>query len=216
MAMSSAGKPAAIVPSSKSDKLDWIDWLCLTYPTHSRNEIQEFYISRYGSVDAAKSAIDEYRTKVVEPAGSSLRHIGLHPAADEFMHVVDINAKHKIAFWQGDMADDRQYQFAFINSDGRPIPAPDGVRIYGVLRPDGGGTRDELFSLERSGDMVTADIRSEVFVAPEGGVYRITGLGEVAHFAVPIHDEFVIAPLRTFNRTLDVSELLTVLNEEIL
>ncbi len=132
------------------------------------------------------------------------------------MHVADINAKHKIAFWRGDMAYARQYQFAFINSDGRPIPAPDGVRIYGVPRPDGGGTIDELLSLERSGCMATADIRSEVFVAPEGGVYRVTGLGEVVHFAVPIHDEFVVAPLRTFNRTLDVSELLTVLEEEIL
>ncbi len=77
MAMSSVGKSVATVLFSKSDKLDWIDWLCVTYPTHSRNEIQEFYISRYGSVDAAKSAIDEYRSQVVGPAGSSLRHIGV-------------------------------------------------------------------------------------------------------------------------------------------
>ncbi len=79
---------------------------------------------------------------------------------------------------------------------GHPIPAPDGVRIYGVPRPDGGGTTDELFSLEEAGGMMASDIRSEVFVAPEGGVYRITGLKEEVHFSLPIHDDFVLAPVR--------------------
>ncbi|KAK0447440.1 uncharacterized protein EV420DRAFT_1647770 [Desarmillaria tabescens] len=207
---SSAGEPATIALSSETadSELDWIDWLCRTYPTHSRGEIQDFYISHFGSMDAAKSVVDEYRRQVVGPAGSSLKRIGLYPAPDEIMHVVDIydkDNKHKIAFWQGDMAHDRQYQFAFINSDGRPIPAPDGVRIYGVPRPDGGGTMDELLSLERNAGMATADIKSEVFVAPEGGVYRVTGLGEVVHFAVPIHDDFVLAPMRIFNRVILLS-----------
>ncbi|KAK0447441.1 uncharacterized protein EV420DRAFT_1568768, partial [Desarmillaria tabescens] len=136
------------------------------------------------------------------------------------MHVVDIDnkfkgEKHQIGIWRGDTADLRQYQFAFINSDGRPIPVPHGVHIYGVPRPDGGGTADEALSIERACNLETADIWSEVFLAPEGAVYRVTGLGEVVHFAVPIHDVFVLVPLRTFNRTLDVSELLTVVKEEI-
>ncbi len=134
------------------------------------------------------------------------------------MQVIDINDKdhkHKIGFWQGELADDRQYQFAFINSDGRPISVPHpGVYIYGVPRPDGGGSEDELPSLERTaarnGDMDAADIKSEVFVAPEGAIYRVTGLGEDVHFAVPIHDDFVLAPMRSFTRatvpfyTLDI------------
>lgn len=91
------------------------------------------------------------------------------------MHVVDIN-KHPIGMWRGDMADSRQYQLAFINSDRRPIPVPRGVHIYGVPRPNGGGTALEVLS---SCGAETADIRSEVFVAPEGAVYRVTGLGEV-------------------------------------
>lgn len=45
------------------------------------------------------------------------------------MHIVDINdkfkdEKHQIGMWRGDMADSRQYRFAFINSDRRPIPVP--------------------------------------------------------------------------------------------
>ncbi len=74
-----------------------------------------------------------------------------------------------------------------------------------------------MLSIERACGAEAADIRSEVFVAPEGAVYRVTGLGEVVHFAVPIHDDFVLAPSRTstFKRTLDVSDLLTVLKEEI-
>ncbi|KAK0234729.1 hypothetical protein EDD85DRAFT_92618 [Armillaria nabsnona] len=96
-----------------------------------------------------------------------------YPAPDEIMHVVDIN-KHQIGMWHGDMADSRQYQFAFIDSDSCPIPVPLGVHIYGVPRPDGDGTAHEVLS---ACGAETADVRSEVFVAPEGAVYRVTGLG---------------------------------------
>ncbi len=100
------------------------------------------------------------------------------------MHIVDINdkfkdEKHQIGMWRGDMADSRQYRFAFINSDRRPIPVPPGVHIYGVPRPDGSGSALEVLSIERACGAEAADIRSEVFVAPEGAVYRVTGLGEV-------------------------------------
>ncbi|PBK62646.1 hypothetical protein ARMSODRAFT_599444 [Armillaria solidipes] len=213
---SSAGKPAVIVPFSKADELDWIDWLRVNYPTdHTSQEIQEFYLSRYGPIEAAKSAMEEFRQDI-QSNGYGEKAIGRYPAPDEIMHIVDID-KHQIGIWRGNMADSRQYQFAFINSDSRPIPVPRGVRIYGVPRPDGGGTAHEVLSIERACGAETADIWSEVFVAPEGAVYRVTGLGEVVHFAVPIHDDFVLAPLRTstFKRTLDVSDLLTVLKEEM-
>ncbi|KAK0234739.1 hypothetical protein EDD85DRAFT_792748 [Armillaria nabsnona] len=215
---SSAGKPAVTVPSP-TDEPDWIDWLRVNYPTdHSRQEIQECYLSQYGSIEAAKSAIEEFRQDI-QSNGYREKAIGRYPTPDEIMHIVDINdkvkdEKHQIGMWRGDMADSRQYQFAFINSDRRTIPVPRNVHIYGVPRPDGGGTALEVVS---SYGAEAADIRSEVFVAPEGAVYRVTGLGEVVHFAVPIHDDFVLAPSRTstFKRTLDVSDLLTALKEEI-
>ncbi len=74
---SSTGQPTAIVSTPNAADLNWIDWLCLNYPTHSRQEIQEFYLSRYGSIEAARYTIDGYRRNIVEPAGSSLRRIGV-------------------------------------------------------------------------------------------------------------------------------------------
>ncbi len=49
------------------------------------------------------------------------------------------------------------------------IPAPHGIHIYGVLRPNGDGSEDELLlSLDRrasrKGGMSIPDIGSEVFV----------------------------------------------------
>ncbi|PBK98631.1 hypothetical protein ARMGADRAFT_986584 [Armillaria gallica] len=170
---SSADKPTVIVPSSKTDEPDCIDWLRVNYISdHTRQEIQEFYISQYGSIEAAKSAIEEFRQDIQSNRYRE-RAIGRCPAPDEIMHVVDIN-KHQIGMWRGDMADSRQYQFAFINSDSCPIPVPLGVHIYGVPRPDGDGTAHEVLS---ACGAETADVRSEVFVAPEGAVYRVTELG---------------------------------------
>ncbi|PBK59967.1 hypothetical protein ARMSODRAFT_1090562 [Armillaria solidipes] len=200
---SSAGKPAIILPSSEtadSEQLDWIDWLYVTFPgCHTHEEIREFYVSKHGSIEAAKLAIDGLR-RILRSAPKPLKLLGRYPVPGEVLHIVDISDNHQIQMWRGDLAELRQYQFAFIDTDGHPIPAPRGVRIYGVPRPDGGGTTDELFSLEKAGGMMASDIRSEVFVAPEGGVYRITGLGEEVHFSLPIHDDFVLAPVRIMNR----------------
>ncbi|KAK0243273.1 hypothetical protein EDD85DRAFT_947417 [Armillaria nabsnona] len=207
---SSTGQPTAIVSTPNADKLNWIDWLCLNYPTHSRQEIQEFYLSRFGS--------DLLLTGTAATLSSLQAAVSrLHPALDESMQAIDINVKdhkHQIGFWQGELADDRQYQFTFINSDGRPIPVPHGVYIYGVPRTDGGGSEDELPSLERTaarnGDMDAADIKSEVFVAPEGAIYCVTGLGDDVHFAVPVHDDFVLASMRPFTRATVPSYILDI------
>ncbi|SJL06635.1 uncharacterized protein ARMOST_09977 [Armillaria ostoyae] len=158
------------------------NWLYVTFPgCHTHEEIREFYVSKHGSIEAAKLAIDGLR-RILRSAPKPLKLLGRYPVPGEVLHIVDISDNHQIQMWRGDLAELRQYQFAFIDTD------------------DGGVTTDELFSLEKAGGMMASDIRSEVFVAPEGGVYRITGLGEEVHFSLPIHDDFVLAPVRIMNR----------------
>ncbi|KAK0438138.1 uncharacterized protein EV420DRAFT_1486800 [Desarmillaria tabescens] len=192
----------AMKPTTSSamttDSEDWVDWVYRSYPGRTHQEIIDLYVSQYGSVEAAQLAIEEFRASVPKTE----KQIGRYPTPNEDMYVVDINDEVKIGIWRGDLADMHQYQFAFISPDGRPVPVPRGVHVYGVERPDGGGTADELFSIERASGL-KAKILSEVFVVPEGTVCRVEGLEKTVHFALPIHDDFVLAPLRIFNKVID-------------
>ncbi|KAK0438874.1 uncharacterized protein EV420DRAFT_1204921 [Desarmillaria tabescens] len=181
---------------SKSE--DWVDWVYRTYPGRTHQEILDFYVSQYGSVEAARLRLEAFRASV----SGTEKQIGRYPTPNEVMYVVDINDKVKIGIWRGDLADMRQYHFAFINPDsGRPVPTPRGIHVYGVRRPDGGGTAEELISIERALGL-KVKIFSEVFMIPEGTVCRVVGLEKDVHFALPIHDDFVRAPLRIFNKVM--------------
>ncbi|KAK0439029.1 uncharacterized protein EV420DRAFT_1486491 [Desarmillaria tabescens] len=130
---------------SKSE--DWVDWVYRTYPGRTHQEILDFYVSHVSGTE---------------------KQIGRYPTPNEVMYVVDINDKVKIGIWRGDLADMRQYHFAFINPDsGRPVPTPRGIHVYGVRRPDGGGTAEELISIERALGLKVKTF-SEVFMIPEG------------------------------------------------
>ncbi len=91
---SSAGKPAVIVPSSKTDELDWIDWLRVNYPTdNTRQEVQESYLSQYGFTEAAKTPMGEFRQDI-QSNGYREKAIGVRPFhSDDF----DQSLRHGLA-----------------------------------------------------------------------------------------------------------------------
>ncbi|KAK0234680.1 hypothetical protein EDD85DRAFT_938901 [Armillaria nabsnona] len=96
---SSAGKPVIIPPSSNtadSEQLDWIDWLYDAFPGgHTHEEIREFYVSKYGSIEAAKLAINELR-QYLRSVPKPLKQLGRYPVLGEVLHIVDISDNHQI------------------------------------------------------------------------------------------------------------------------
>lgn len=84
---SSAGKPMIIPPSSNTAdpvQLDWIDWLYDAFPGgHTHEEIREFYVSKYGSIEAAKLVIDGLR-QLMRSVPKPLKQLGVR--SDQSLH----------------------------------------------------------------------------------------------------------------------------------
>ncbi len=46
-----------------------------------------------------------------------------YPVPGEVLYIVDISDNHQIQMWRGDLAELRQYQFAFVDTDGTSYPS---------------------------------------------------------------------------------------------